>query len=290
MSRAYAPKSKGLLQSSIRLLARFASAVPRVPFKASRWQGDREASVWNEWSLVLFVEYCLTTPSAKTKRLLQAGSIETYVSLLKGYLIFTYDFEIREGAPRLSRLIKLIKSEDPLGGVRRKRRGFRRRHLRRVWAQSAAVAAPTAAAATRIAALSTAWHVLARGGELCADKFDARRHATRADLEFHVTSDGRRYAIVWLRPLKKRSSALQPKVPQYIAEADGGGSDVHMLLRRMVDLDPVASEHRAATPMFRIRDGHGAMRAMKVKQLREFTKDCAAAIGYGVAPHAESKR
>lgn len=286
MARAYAPKSKGPLQSAIRLLARFAKAVPgRELFKQSRWEGDREAAVWNEWTLVLLVEYMLATPSKKTRRVLKTDSIETYISLLKGYLIFTYDFEIRVGAPRLSRLIKLIKSEDPMGGVRRKRRGFRRRHLRRIWELSPTVTAATADAATRIAALGTAWHVLARGGELCTDAFRADVCATRADLDFRVSSSGRRYVIVWLRPLKKRGGGTQPKVPQYIAEADGGGSDVYMLLKRMVALDPVAREHRATTPMFRLRGSHGATRAMTVAQLRVFTQDCAVELGYGMRAH-----
>jgi hypothetical protein len=127
--------------------------------------------------------------------------------------------------------------------------------------------------------------VLARGGELCTDKFDASKNATRADLDFRVSSSGQRYVIVWLRPLKKRGSSVMPKVPQYIAAADGGGSDVYVLLRRMVELDPVADEQCATTPMFRLRDARGSPRAMTVAQLRAFTKDCAAELGYGVRAH-----
>ena len=133
MQRAYAPKSKGVLQSAIRKLAQFAQEVPeRELFRQSRFQGDREAAAWNEWTLILFVEWLTGSISQKTKKPVQVSTIESYVSLLKGYLIFEYDFEIRDKAPRLTRLVTLLRMEDPLAGVRRKRRGFRRRHLRKL--------------------------------------------------------------------------------------------------------------------------------------------------------------
>jgi hypothetical protein len=134
---------------------------------------------------------------------------------------------------------------------------------------------------TKMAALGAAWHVLARGGEICpTGRWDARRHPTRADLTFHSDAKGRRYAILWLRPLKKKGSAIQPKVPQYIMEADGGGSDVYMLLKRMVEVDPVKPELQELTPMFRLQDTRGRWRHMSVAQLREFTRDCAGRLGF----------
>ena len=48
-------------------------------------------------------------------------------------------------------------------------------------------------------------------------------------MQFKVLKDGTRFAIVWLRSLKKRSAATPAKVPQYISESDGGGADVYML-------------------------------------------------------------
>ena len=284
MQRAYAPKSKGVLQSAIRKLAQFAQEVPeRELFRQSRFQGDREAAAWNEWTLILFVEWLTGSISQKTKKPVQVSTIESYVSLLKGYLIFEYDFEIRDKAPRLTRLVTLLRMEDPLAGVRRKRRGFRRRHLRKLWKLCADVRAETPDAANRIAALGSAWHVLARGGEICPGAFDAERHPSRADLEFHRSPDGSRYVVLWLRPLKKRGCGIQPKVPQYVAEADGGGSDVYMLLRRMAELDAVPEAEKATTPLFRIAaKGRGAPKAMSVAQLRAFTRNCAARLGYPV--------
>lgn len=276
LGRAYAPRSKGPLQSAVRMLARFARAVPeRELFRPSRFNGDREASSHNEWTFILLIEYMLQYISSKTGKPLSSGTIESYVSLLKGYLHFKYDFEVRDDAPRLTRLIKLVKAEDPLGGVRRLRKGFRRRHLRKLWRSVPSVQQQTGAAATRVAALSTAWHVLARGGEICTPQ------ATRADLQFG-SSGGSRHAVLWLRPLKKKGGTLLPKIPQYIAEADGGGSDTYMLLKRMIELDPVEPALQASTPLFRLQSGAGRYRAMTVAQLRKFTQDCAVSIGYPV--------
>lgn len=131
---AYAPKSKGTLGSAIQAFARFAAACPeRLLFKESRWKGETAAAAWNEWSFILFAEYLSVQPSAKTKQPISVKSIETYISLLKGFFKHTYDFEIPEGSPRLSRLVKMMREEQPMAGSRRKRRGLRRRHLKQMW-------------------------------------------------------------------------------------------------------------------------------------------------------------
>lgn len=65
--------------------------------------------------------------------------------------------------------------------------------------------------------LSTAWHALARGGEV------ATASLTRADLKFGSTRRGERYVEVWLRLLKKRTGEHVPKIPQYIMEFEGVG-------------------------------------------------------------------
>ena len=74
-----------------------------------------------------------------------------------------------------------------------------------------------------------------------------------------------------------------PKIPQYIAEHDGGGSDVYMLLRRLEDLDPCAADDRTTTPLFRqtVRvGGRRERRHMTVGQLRGTIRRFAAALGY----------
>lgn len=87
----------------------------------------------------------------------------------------------------------------------------------------------------------TAWQVLARGGELApqVSNWSPEHGPLRADLSFEVTRAGERYAVLWLRPLKKRRGSQAHKVPQYIAEYDGGGSDAYAALRRLVEFDPV---------------------------------------------------
>ena len=97
---------------------------------------------------------------------MQARTVESYVSLLKGYLSFQYDFDVVDRAPRLKRLLTEMKHNDPLGLTRRKRRGLRRRHLRQMWRSVGGVRANSREAVNAHALLATAWQVLARGGEL----------------------------------------------------------------------------------------------------------------------------
>ena len=54
-----------------------------------------------------------------------------------------------------------------------------------------------------------------------------------------------------------------------------------MLLKRMVDADPVSASEAAATPLFRVKAKTGkTYRSVTVAQLRKHVRDCAAAIGY----------
>jgi hypothetical protein len=136
-------------------------------------------------------------------------------------------------------------------------------------------------ALNKFACVSAAWQTLARGGEVtngARSGWSAARDATRADLTFH-TAGSARYAVLMLRPLKKRGQAVQPKVPQYIAEHDGGPSDTYAALARLVRLDPVEPALRADTPLFRLRSGN-RLRPMSVEDVRNTIRSYAAAIGY----------
>jgi hypothetical protein len=276
--RAYAPKSKGVLRSALRKFAMFVQSIPsRQLFLPSKVSGDRAAAAHNEWTLILFVEWLLEHVSPKTGKPVSSSTVSGYLSLLKGYFLFSYDFEIPNPSPRLSRLVALIRSEDLTAGSRSKRHGFRRRHLRKLWKLGGTRCGGSQHATTMLAALATAWHVLARGGELCSTA--QRAGPMRSDVEYKVLSTGERYAIIWLRPLKTKGVA--PKVPQYVQEAGGGGADVYMLLRRMEAADPVSSAARATTPLFRTRAKRGGgFRSITVAHLRKYTRDCAAALGY----------
>ena len=203
MLRAYAPKSKGTLASAIRKFARFARHIPtRCLFKMSAVTGDRGAAIHNEWTLVLFVEWLLKAISEKTGTPMAVSTIETYVSLLKGYYVFTYDFEMPISTPRLTRMIALIKKDDPLGGKRSKRHGFRRRHLKALWKKGGPLCGAGADAYARLAALGSMWHCFARGGELCT--LAGFAGPTRADIPFKTLRDGTRFAIMYLRPRSRR--------------------------------------------------------------------------------------
>ena len=284
LKSAYAPKSKGSLHSALAALARFAASCPtRELFVRPRALGDMDASAHNEWTFILFVWYMSITPSPTTGKLVATATVQTYTSLLKGYLSFSYAFELIDKPLRLQRLFKSL-AEDAPEVVRKKRRGLRRRHLRRVGRLPIAKKRDLNTV-NRMAAVATAWHVLARGGEIAPDvpasQWCKDKMPTRADLSFHRRR-GRRYARVWLRPLKKKGKAAAAKVPQYIAEHDGSGSDVYALLRRLETLDPVEESERATTPLFRtrVKGRKDTVRHMRVGELRAFVKVLAKELGF----------
>ena len=152
-------------------------------------------------------------------------------------------------------------------GKRRKRRGIRHRHLRKAWRTIAATRRLSFAQLNKWAALTTSRHVLARGGELAG--------VTRKDLTFHVSSSGKRYAILILRPLKKRCGQAQPKIPQLIAEFEGGkDACAYAALRRLAEAD-IWREAQAETPLFRSHTG----KAMTTGYYRATVRELAAALG-----------
>ena len=141
-----------------------------------------------------------------------------------------------------------------------------------MWDNIAAVRSNSAQAVNELAMMSTAWHALARGGEVAPASFDPQLSATRADLGFGTTKSGVRYAVVWLRPLKKRANKHVPKVPQFIQEFDGGGADTYWALRRLVELDPVPESERPTTPMFRAVGQRGRRRHFSTVMLRDLIR------------------
>lgn len=286
MRTAFAPKSRGSLNSALRSFHQFAEACPaRELVKEPRWLGDRAASSWNEWTLILFAMYLATTPSKRTGRPVSAKTVETYISLVKGFLSFNFDFDLVNRIPRLKRLLMDLQSERVGVTSRKKRRGVRRSHLIQMWGSLPHVRSTDADSVNNHALLSVAWHTLARGGELApqAKVWDADLHPSRADLKFGRTSSGRRYAILSLRPLKKKATAHQVKVPQFITEFDGGGSDTYAALRRLVKFDPVPRDERATTPLFRRTSAAGPPAHITVAQMRGLVKARMAELGHTVS-------
>jgi hypothetical protein len=230
--------------------------------------GDLSSLAHNEWTLCLWAVDLIMQVSKKTKRALKSTSIEQRISLFKGLLSHRYGFAIAGAAPRLSNLIKDMKVQDPLGGARKKRRGLRHRHLAKVWKKHVSVRQRTATRLSEWAALATARHTLARGGELA--------HVMRGDLTFHVMpKSGRRYAVLCIRPLKKRAGQAQPKVPQMIGDhGDPDGGDAYNALRRLTEAriwpgDP------GTTPLFR----NGAGKPISTDQYRALVKRTVLLLG-----------
>ena len=212
LARAFAPRSRGVLASALKAFARFAMATPgRTLFHTPATMAgahEFEVRAWNEWTLLLFATHMTMVVSRKTGKDVKSDTISSYVSMVKGFFSFIYAFTlVADKTPRLTRLIKCIHDEDPLHGIRRKRRALRRRHLRRAWKQSAALRADHPDAVNRWAAIVTGWHALARGGELCGGAKRGKARVcppSRADLSFGRTTRGVRFACLMLRPLKLR--------------------------------------------------------------------------------------
>lgn len=103
LDAAFAPRSRGPITSSIRAFARSAAASPqRKLFIQPRTVGDCKSSAWNEWTFILFATYLNSTTSLKTKKPVSVKTIESFISLFKGYLGFSYAFDLVNEAPRVS--------------------------------------------------------------------------------------------------------------------------------------------------------------------------------------------
>ena len=252
----------------MRSFARFARRVPtRELFVRPKVAGDLSALAHNEWTLCLWAMMLCSDISVKTKATLKASTIEQRLSLFKGLVSHRYGFQIAGDSPRLSALVKSIKQGDARMGERRKRRGIRHRHLKKAWRSFAWVRKETFLQLNKWAALTTARHVLARGGELAG--------VQRKDLTFHINAAGKRYAILRLRPLKKAAGVLQPKVPQIIAEFEGGrDACAYAALRRLAEAD-IWDDEPDEQPLFRTKPN----RAMSTGTYRTTVRELARALG-----------
>ena len=267
MIQAYAPRSHGPLGTALRSLARFAATVPnRELFKSPHVRGDVRAEAHNEWTLVLFAWSESKRVSQKTGRRLKAGSIEQKVSLIKGFLSHRYGFQLAGEAPRLKSMVSRLRDADPASSVRRKRRGVRRRHLKRAWKRHAHLRARSAEALNAWAAATTAWHVLARGGELTL--------VETSDLTFHTSSAGRNFARLMITPLKKKRGTLEPKSPQFIVD-DGSKWGPFAALQRLAQSRGTAGG-RGGAPLFRGKGG----KAMTTARVRTIYRHIAELLGF----------
>ena len=262
---AYAPRSAGPLGSALRSLARFARRVPsRTLFVLPEIRGDLAVEAHNEWTLLLWAQGEARVKSTKTGRFLKAKSIETRISLAKGFLSHRYGFAIAGEAPRLKSFLARLRARDPLGATRKKRRGIRQRHFKRLWQRNEQLRGAGVRERTEWAAATAAWHVLARGGELADVEV--------GDLQFS-SARGRRLATIWIRPLKKKRGQQQPKLPQYVAAQESEGDwQPYAALRRLHEMRAPAGEH---APLFPGNGGKGVSTA----QFRALMKRYAAMLG-----------
>ena len=140
LAASYAPKSSGPLGTAVRSLARFAKKVPsRELFLQPRVRGDLHVEAHNEWTLLLWAYDLANSVSAKTGKALAAKTIESRISLAKGLLSHRYGFQIAGEAPRLRSFVKSIKERTQFNNTRKKRRGLRKRHIKKVWQRSSEV-------------------------------------------------------------------------------------------------------------------------------------------------------
>ena len=98
----------------------------------------------------------------------------------------------------------------------------------------------------------------------------------REDVSFHEKAaskkrPARRYAVVWLRPLKKKAGAAQPKVPQIIPERPEGDI-AYTALRRAYG---AARDRRPGAPLF----VDSSRRPITTAALRAYSRQVAAALG-----------
>ena len=98
----------------MRALGRFAQAYPALRLFDSTLgkDGDRQ-KIRNEWTFILFIEYLLHAPSAKTGKPVRINTIVSHVSLVKGFLAHKFGFDLVDEGPRLRRIIKELRESDP---------------------------------------------------------------------------------------------------------------------------------------------------------------------------------
>jgi hypothetical protein len=279
LAQRLAPTSRRKLATVMRHLRRLQRRLlgKRRLFKVPRRSGDMAALLHNEWSLVIFAEFLALRKGRGGKGRIAIDTVAEYVSMAKQELSVQFGFALAGVPHRLPQVIKAMRRQRPRQ-QRQQRRGIRRAHLRaarrrrpELTAGTADGGRPSADAANRWAAATSAWAAVARGGEVATPRADLPRWSgasrpTRADLSFHRR--GRtRYACLMLAPIKRTNGELGEKVPILIAEGDGGGDDAFTALQTMVAVDPCPAKAAASTPLF--REGG---RPLTTESLRAYAK------------------
>ena len=104
------------------------------------------------------------------------------------------------------------------------------------------------------------------------EPFDAQYNLTRSDVSFKVDEKGVEYMVVMMRPSKQYPGARKD-IPLLI-QSGGTLLDPVKAVRRMIELDPVPTDEKATTPLFRLRG-----KAISVPQVRAMVKVLMQSIG-----------
>lgn len=232
-----------------------------MQLRAPAFRGDLRTEAHNEWTMMLFTVWSSRGISKKTGRPLRAASVAARVSLAKGALCHYAGFDVVPQTTRLKKLVKKLRADDPLEGMRRKRRALRARHLRSVWRQAAWEVDDWAA-------LTLSWAVLARGAELA----DIRL----TDVQMG-RSRGSKYACVWVQA-KKKGSVQGPRTPQYVAfDPNEGEWQPYLAIKRV--LAKRAQEGTSSSECLLHTKRAAAARIFGATRLRTLCKRVAKIIG-----------
>ena len=225
----------------------------RLPVQLSDAERRLAEDLEDETMLMDFVMWLVVCkPSG---RHISARTAQKYVSSIQAWHERCYGRRIGGGLGpvRMRALFKGLRREvgpEP----KRARFGVRTQDLQQALARGLGGGSPLEA--NWRALLATAFCALMRGGEVAlqdGEAFDATRHLTRADVSFFREA-GVLHARLRMRVLKSERDASGKYVTVTLA-AGGTLVDPVTELWRLLQLDPVAEEERAQTPLFRGAEG-----------------------------------
>lgn len=278
VGKAYTAASQRSVDTAMRAFFAFQRHVaPQRPvlLMTPKYAGDLEASLHNEFSLMLFATFCW-------KGGLAPSSTATYTSLVKNNLGVKFGWKLTcaESETRLPRLLKGLKRTETR--VRRKRVGLRAHHHRQL-VHNAPPSNPRET--THHAMLATARQGLARGADMLPQRaadFDPKHDCTIGDLSFPATPEEQLQLM--LEPAKK-APGQAGKVPVLIPKSDSPSSAYALVRAMLADRRAHARAHGrelgADEPLFADTSGPCPI-ALTVADLRSTTK--AAAIALGLNP------
>ena len=274
MEAATADRSGGARTTGVRWWLKYCVyGRSRSPFTRLGPNASLEAQVEAEQLLMDFALWlAVCQPSGRP---ISARSIAKYVSQIRAWHLREFrtpicgDLDYKQMKDLLRGVCRLVAQPE-----RRRRWGVRTQDLSKAVRRFLSTDNPEDA--MWAAALQTAFCGLMRGAEFSlqdGEEFNPEIHLTRADLSFRMGSDGLVYVVIMMRPAKGKPGARET-VPLILG---GGGSlvDAVAALQRMVELDPVAEEEKAVTPLFRRASGA----AIRVPEVRAMVKVLMANIG-----------